>query len=184
MNSEITHLLSPTPRGARLARRLTADRFTDWGCHLHTVEIAEQVAAELANNAATHGRVTGRGFRLRLKLSDYDGTSGVSTLRIEVTDTRAEVPVPTSAERPFPHSESGRGLFLVEALADRWGVQRGPVPCKTVWAEIDCLTPASRVPRPGGPSSGLARRQESKNPGKEPFQATPAPRSESHHPRE
>ncbi|NEE61919.1 ATP-binding protein, partial [Streptomyces sp. SID8455] len=41
--------------------------------------------------------------------------------------------------------ESGRGLFLVECLASRWGWEpRNPVG-KTVWAEV-----AAPV-RPGGP---------------------------------
>lgn len=31
----------------------------------------------------------------------------------------------------------GRGLVIVAALAGRWGVVEGPVPRKTVWAEID-----------------------------------------------
>ncbi len=56
------------------------------------------------------------------------------TLRIEVTDTRSdELPrqQPASAE-----DESGRGLCLVDALADRWGVSEERFPRKTVWAEL------------------------------------------------
>ncbi|WP_051839690.1 ATP-binding protein [Streptomyces sp. NRRL WC-3719] len=34
-------------------------------------------------------------------------------------------------------AQSGYGLLLVGELADRWGVRQGPVPCKTVWAELD-----------------------------------------------
>ncbi|GAA4541960.1 ATP-binding protein [Streptomyces collinus] len=42
-------------------------------------------------------------------------------LRVEVSDTRAERrPVATTATDP--DSESGRGLLLVAALADDWGV--------------------------------------------------------------
>lgn len=56
-------------------------------------------------------------------------------LRIEVTDTRAErLPVVSTPDR---HAESGRGLLVVKALADRWGIGVGPVPRKTVWAELD-----------------------------------------------
>ncbi|TLS45930.1 ATP-binding protein [Streptomyces montanus] len=57
------------------------------------------------------------------------------TLRIEVTDTRGDRPVPRP-QPPSPEAESGRGLVLVEALADRWGVTSGPAPRKTVWAEL------------------------------------------------
>ncbi|MFE7759981.1 ATP-binding protein [Streptomyces sp. NPDC057438] len=116
--------LSPTPRGARLARILATERLHAWGLPLHP---ADHLVAELAANAATHGRVRGRDFDLTMYVI------GV-TLRIEVTDTRPErLPHP---EPPSPEAESGRGLLLVEALADRWGVTEGRPPRKTVWAEV------------------------------------------------
>ncbi|OSP42953.1 hypothetical protein B7767_12760 [Streptomyces sp. 13-12-16] len=124
-------LLSPTPRGARLARLLATDWMRGRNLPHPTTEAAEHLVAELAANAATHGRLTGRDFRLALL------TDG-ATLRIEVTDTRGD-DLP-SRRAPAPDAESGRGLLLVEALADRWGVDLGPVPCKTVWAELDLPT--------------------------------------------
>jgi anti-sigma regulatory factor (Ser/Thr protein kinase) len=91
---------------------------------------AEHVVAELAANAATHGRVPGRDFRLTLYVVG-------GTLRIEVTDTCGDrLPRP---EHPAADAESGRGLLLVEALADRWGVAREPRPRKTIWAELDLV---------------------------------------------
>ncbi|MER5634075.1 ATP-binding protein [Streptomyces nitrosporeus] len=125
---EFTVLLSPTPRGARLARLLATAHLADWG---FTSEAAAQVVAELANNAATHGRVRGRDFRLDLTVRDD------KLLRVEVSDTRSEL-LPTPAPLS-PEGDSGRGLLLVAALADRWGVYQGPVPRKTVWAEIDLV---------------------------------------------
>ncbi len=121
-------LLSPTPRSARLARLLATDWTRDRDLPHRTTEAAEHLVAELAANAATHGRLTGRDFRLALL------TDG-ATLRIEVTDTRGDA-LP-HRRVPAPDEESGRGLLLVEALADRWGVALGPVPRKTVWAELD-----------------------------------------------
>jgi anti-sigma regulatory factor (Ser/Thr protein kinase) len=129
--NELTHtirnfsaLLSPTPRGARLARLLTAEQLRTWGLPL---EKATHIVAELAANAATHGRVPGRDFRLTLYVV-------ADTLRIEVTDTRPDrLPHLTQAD---PGAESGRGLLLVDALAERWGVAAGPYPRKTVWAEV------------------------------------------------
>lgn len=83
----------------------------------------------MAANAVLHGRVQGRDFRLTLTLHD-------AGLRIEVTDTRCER-FPTGGLRPpADDAESGRGMLLVEALADRWGVRTGPFPLKTVWAEV------------------------------------------------
>ncbi|MFH8659687.1 ATP-binding protein [Streptomyces afghaniensis] len=116
--------LSPTPRGARLARLLATEQLRSWGL---PPDPAEQIVAELAINAATHGRIPGRDFRLLLYVV-------ADTLRIEVTDTRGDrLPTP---QLPPPDAESGRGLLLVDALADRWGVTPGLPPRKTVWAEL------------------------------------------------
>ncbi len=120
-------LLSATRRGARLARLLSREQLRSWG---RPFETAEQVVAELANNAVQHGHVPGRSFRLTLTVSATD------TLRIEVTDVRADRTPPAQPRPPAPDAEGGRGLLLVAALADRWGTDLGPVPCKTVWAEL------------------------------------------------
>lgn len=53
--------------------------------------------------------------------------------RIEVTDPDPRaLPVLLSAT---VSEESGRGLALVDALAECWGVVQGP-DCKTVWCEL------------------------------------------------
>ncbi|MFJ8589197.1 ATP-binding protein [Streptomyces sp. NPDC093595] len=120
--------LSATPRGARLARLLATEQLRSWGLPL---DLARLVVAELAANAVAHGRVPGRDFRLALTVA------APGTLRIEVTDTRRErLPVRTAEPADAP-AESGYGLLLVEVFADRWGVELGPVPRKTVWAELD-----------------------------------------------
>ncbi|GHK00426.1 ATP-binding protein [Streptomyces sp. NPDC003753] len=122
-------LLSSTPRGARLARLLATEQLRTWGLPL---EAPGHVVAELAANAVTHGRVPGRDFRLMLYVVG-------DTLRIEVTDTRCErLP---QLRQPAAGSESGRGLVLVDALADRWGVREDRFPRKTVWAELRCSEP-------------------------------------------
>ncbi|CAM5236410.1 ATP-binding protein [Streptomyces coeruleorubidus] len=138
---------SPTPRGARLARRLVADRLGAWG-HPYTSTANETltlITAELAANAVRHGHVPGRDFEVRLIATS-------ETLRVEVSDTRTErVPLLPSQE-PSGDAESGRGLMLVAALADRWGVApRVTAPGKTVWAETGCpltgRSPALGMPR-------------------------------------
>ncbi|MGY3338049.1 anti-sigma regulatory factor (Ser/Thr protein kinase) [Streptomyces filamentosus] len=131
--------LSPTPRGARLARLLAVQQLSDWGIAGPAAEAAELVVAELANNAAVHGRVPGRDFELRM---ECDGDH----LRVELSDARAE-------RRPLPvpsPDEGGYGLLLVAALATTWGVKARTVG-KTVWATVP-LTGAGRaepVPWPG-----------------------------------
>ncbi|MFD7813744.1 ATP-binding protein [Streptomyces sp. NPDC059785] len=130
-------LLSATPRGARLARLLAADQLRSWGL---PCEGASHVVAELAANAATHGRLPGRSFRLTLRVVGR-------TLRIEITDARGDRK--PAAGEPGPDAESGRGLLLVEALADRWGVADGPCPRKIVWAELALSSPEPAPTRSG-----------------------------------
>ncbi|MGW2699109.1 ATP-binding protein [Streptomyces sp. NPDC001340] len=130
----LTQRLSPTPRGARLARHLALAQLDAWGIP-HGTDTADAVAvivAELAANAVTHGRVPGRDFELRLSLL-------VGSVRIEVTDTRAEQrPLgPKDVREPAPLADAGRGLVLVDALADRWEVVDREPPGKTVRAEVD-----------------------------------------------
>lgn len=123
--------LSPTPRGARLARLLATEQLRSWGLPWNR---ASQVVAELAANAITHGRVPGRDFRLTLYVV-------ADTLRIEVADARGDhLPEP---RHPAAEGESGRGLLLVAAFADRWGVAPGPHPRKTVWAELTVARPVT-----------------------------------------
>ncbi len=118
--------LSATRRGARLARLLTERQLDDWGLPF---EGAAHIVAELASNAVVHGRVRGRDFRLRLKLY-ADGT-----LRIEVTDARGDR-IPQAPDPVAEDAESGRGLRIVAAYADRWGVDEAPAHGKTVWSEL------------------------------------------------
>ncbi|MFE9821779.1 ATP-binding protein [Streptomyces sp. NPDC005791] len=132
-----TMRFSSTPRGARLARRMAEHLLDAWGLPYDSEphDTLTLVVAELSANAVQHGRVAGRDFRLRLTLS---AAGGRSTVRVEVTDTRAErLPEPAPAQDPeHPLTETGRGLLLVARLADDWGWHPRPDgPGKTVWAE-------------------------------------------------
>ena len=137
---EFTMQFTSTPRGARLARRLVSHRLNDWG-HPYTTPVNETltlITAELTANAVRHGHVPGRDFHVQLTLAE-------DTFRIEVTDTRGEKQPPSTPTALDSASESGRGLHLIAALADGWGVAPRPTaPGKTVWAEL-------RVPTGGHP---------------------------------
>ncbi|MFE3765285.1 ATP-binding protein [Streptomyces sp. NPDC059104] len=74
----------------------------------------------VAPSKLTHGRVPGRDFRL--ELSVIDG----GRVRVEVHDSRGDE----------PPGEPRYGLAIVDALSDRWGSSQGPVPRKSVWAEL------------------------------------------------
>ncbi|GHE94429.1 ATP-binding protein [Streptomyces griseoluteus] len=137
--------LSSTRRGARLARLLAYEQLRAWEVSPSVTECAEQIVAELAANAALHGRVRGRDFRLTLVLNHL--AAGI--LRIAVTDARGDrLPTAVTDFATAPDSESGRGLLLVAALADRWGAEPYPPGGKTVWAELDTL--ATQEHRPAG----------------------------------
>ncbi|MGW3956910.1 ATP-binding protein [Streptomyces sp. NPDC004752] len=169
---EFTMRFTSTPRGARLARRLVSHRLNDWG-HPYTTPVNESltlITAELSANAVRHGHVPGRDFHVQLTLAE-------GTFRIEVTDTRAEKQPSPTPPTSDSLSESGRGLHLVAALADNWGVTPRPAaPGKTVWAELRVPTggrshahPAA--PRPADSASADAR---TPRPGVDPREAASA----------
>ncbi|MFI5689638.1 ATP-binding protein [Streptomyces sp. NPDC051636] len=140
--AELTQRLSATPRGARLARRLTAHQLASWG-YPHDGEVndtAQHVVAELAANAVTHGRVPGRDFELRLLLLPEE------TLRIEVSDARGDrrLRFATAGDEV---DEGGRGLILVSLLSRTWGVRERAVG-KTVWAELPLRSTGRGTRRP------------------------------------
>jgi serine/threonine-protein kinase RsbW len=86
---------------------------------------AQLILSELLTNAARHARVSpGREIETR-----YLRAGG--GLRIEVHDASAERP-----RRCAPGADEcgGRGLVIVEALADRWGVSDRDGAGKVVWA--------------------------------------------------
>lgn len=99
---------------------------------------ADEVAllvGELATNALIHGSLRGRLFRVHLTL-----TGGA--IRIEVSDPRGErLPGLREAD---PDECYGRGLVLVDAVADRWGVEPRTVG-KTVFAERALQTGPHRL---------------------------------------
>ncbi|MFF3621347.1 ATP-binding protein [Streptomyces sp. NPDC002467] len=81
--------------------------------------------SELATNALLHGVPSGRGYRLRMRR--FEGA-----VRVEVHDSGGGRP---RIEDRDTGAEGGRGLLLVAAVADRWGVGVR-VPGKVVWCEF------------------------------------------------
>ncbi|SCE17492.1 Anti-sigma regulatory factor (Ser/Thr protein kinase) [Streptomyces sp. DvalAA-14] len=115
------------------ARGFAYEALVDWGCTSRADDVLLCVS-ELTTNALLHGVPPGRGFMLQLS-RDAGGV-----LRIEVHDSgdgRPRLPTQADGERgPDPDQmESGRGLFLVDALADKWDVGER-TPGKVVWCEF------------------------------------------------
>jgi anti-sigma regulatory factor (Ser/Thr protein kinase) len=64
-------------------------------------------------------------------------------VRLEVGDSSPERPV---VRNPVPGHPGGRGMRLVDALSDRWGVDTTEIG-KTVWAHISCENSARGIAR-------------------------------------
>ncbi|MFJ6937745.1 ATP-binding protein [Streptomyces sp. NPDC101132] len=104
-------------------RRALRELLRPWG-RADSADVAELLTTELVTNALVH---TDQGAEVTASLA-------ASRLRVEVRDhaTRHPLPLVPAAD----DGTHGRGLLLVEAMADAWGVStrgRG----KVVWFEID-----------------------------------------------
>lgn len=116
--------LPSRPESAWVARRLTQHVvLRQWGLGPQIAEHAVLLVSELVGNAVRH---TGaRVFALRLQRRR-------GWIRIEVRDPSRGLP----CLMPVHELDiSGRGLFLVDKLADRWGVDLAPRG-KTTWFEM------------------------------------------------
>ncbi|WP_330342244.1 ATP-binding protein [Streptomyces sp. NBC_00557] len=113
--------LQRDPTSVRRARRLVTARLSDWAVD-HVAETAELLVSELATNALRHTRGP---LRLNLRLRD-------SRLLCEVEDTESSSPARTVADTD---AEGGRGIELLDLLADAWGSTRTATG-KTMWFEL------------------------------------------------
>ncbi|RLL67122.1 ATP-binding protein [Streptomyces sp. Z26] len=113
-------------RSVPAARAFTRRALLDWGGTARADDVLLCVS-ELATNALLHGVPSGRGYRLHLWLNTDRG------LRIEVHDSGNGHP--RARTGPNEDGENGRGLLLVEALSDKWGVGTRR-PGKVVWCEF------------------------------------------------
>ncbi|MCX5091671.1 ATP-binding protein [Streptomyces sp. NBC_00365] len=114
----------PLPRdltSARRARRLVTAQLDDWGLRDLT-DTAELLVSELVTNALCHTRGP-----LRLNLQARD-----SRLRCEVEDTDPTGPVRRVVDAD---AEGGRGIDLLDLLAEAWGSTRTATG-KTMWFQL------------------------------------------------
>lgn len=107
------------------ARNFASAAVADWG-FFHRIDDVLLCVSELATNALLHGVPAGRGLLLRLRLREG------AVLRVEVHDSGGGVPQVADVA-----DEGGRGLLLVDAMADKWGVGERDQG-KVVWCEFVC----------------------------------------------
>ncbi|MCU1489367.1 MAG: ATPase [Acidimicrobiaceae bacterium] len=120
----VTRSFSHSSASIREARRFATGVLAQLPTELS--ETASLLVSELATNALLYGP---GGFEIAVEYRPE-----VGSVRIGVSDPgEGELRV----ERPEVTEEHGRGLQLLDALSDRWGVDRVPgVPGKTVWFEL------------------------------------------------
>lgn len=128
--------VGPDPAEVGRARRWARSRLAGSG-----IEDDEPVAetlilliSELVTNAVVH---TGCPAVLRMLFGL--GVAEAGTVRVEVADTSACPPRPRHAEGD---DTNGRGLELVDGLADRWGWQPEGAG-KRIWCEVDRSAPGA-----------------------------------------
>lgn len=110
-------------QSVRKAREFATRALDGWGLTSRTEDIRLCVS-ELATNAVLHGTARGHGFLVRLDIDD-------NCVRLEVHDSRRQQPV---VREPTATDISGRGLTLVAALSDEWGVRDRTPLGKIIWS--------------------------------------------------
>lgn len=130
--------LAPHLASIGRGRRWVAAEAVRHGITDTRVRIIQLLSSELVANAILHGPPGGE-VQVRVEWS-------ADCFRVEVDDTSASSPrlVPITRD-----GRGGRGLALVERLADRWGHERREPRGNTVWFEV-------RVGRHAGPPPGTS----------------------------
>ena len=118
-HAEIT--LAPRPNSPRLAREFISGMCLSWDAP-DFLEPGNLVVSELVTNAVTHAETD---VRVDVSLSD-------DALTVSVHDDAPGEPV---IQQPSRNNLGGRGLAMVAAFAESWGVRRER-PGKTVWCRL------------------------------------------------
>ncbi|MCX5398391.1 SpoIIE family protein phosphatase [Streptomyces sp. NBC_00102] len=113
------------PERISVARQLLRELLHDWA-DAEQVDSAVLMLSEMTTNVLVH--TDGNA----LMVAEVTGEQGERRLRVEVADGSDELP---HKRRPGEMASSGRGLVLMEMLADNWGVDpRGEG--KSIWFEL------------------------------------------------
>jgi anti-sigma regulatory factor (Ser/Thr protein kinase) len=128
--------LDSTAQTAGRARRFVTATLARWQIVAAAMETIVLLTSEVVTNAVRHGRGA-----VSVVVEQHK-----RTVRVSVQDQHRDLP------RLLPiddDSERGRGLWLVEALAKRWGTKRLP-DGKHVWFDVEIQNGARR----GGAHAG------------------------------
>ena len=118
--SEIpTLIVAPQIPNIGVARRFVASTIGDHPCRPEL----EVLTSEVVANAVTHART-----EVTVQVQATNGRA-----RVEVHDGSADMP---ELQVPGASLRTGRGLAIVDALADDWGCRRIDGDGKVVWFEL------------------------------------------------
>lgn len=123
--NEMRQALKPELDAPAQARRSVASALDAWGLGPISDD-ALLLTSELVTNAVIHA-----GTPIVLVVQHIQ-----RRVRIEVNDDAPSLPERRYAGGGPPRGD-GRGVWLLDQLADRWGVQRRPNDSKFVWFELD-----------------------------------------------
>ena len=125
--------LAPDPDQVAPARRWTVAQASAGGLtDAAAAAVLELLSSEVITNAVRHGRG-------EVVVSVVRGDT---TVRVAVTDAGDGVPAP---RLPADDEVTGRGMMLVAALSEDWGVEHHPSGGTCVWFTVPRAT-ASVVP--------------------------------------
>lgn len=139
--------VGPDPAEVGRARRWARSRLAGSGIgdDEPLAETLVLLISELVTNAVVH---TGCPAVLRMLFGP--GAAQAGTVRVEVADNCARPPRPRLAAGD---DTGGRGLELVDGLADRWGWKHEGAG-KSIWCEVDrCAEPHPPLPSPAAPTA-------------------------------
>lgn len=122
------------PAGVGEARHRMRDQLRVRGVSETVIDDAVLVLSELLSNAYRHGRPLGRGMAGDGDVRAAWHVDKTGRLTVEVTDGGGPTrPVPAT---PSVTARGGRGLNIITALADAWGVRDDVHGEVTVWVVV------------------------------------------------
>jgi anti-sigma regulatory factor (Ser/Thr protein kinase) len=110
------------PDSTPAARAFLSRLLDGWGLPDEVIDDASLLATELMSNAVRHGTGT---VTLRVEVEE-------GVVQVRVHDEAEELPVLRETD---PTSLGGRGLFIVQCVADQWGSDPDDSG-KTVWFRL------------------------------------------------
>ncbi|WP_435843605.1 ATP-binding protein [Streptomyces fradiae] len=152
------------PAGVGEARQRMREQLRRSGVGESVVDDAVLILSELLSNSCRHGRPLDAAEVGEGAVRAAWRIDGRGALTVEVTDGGGPTrPVPS---KPSVTARGGRGLTIIDALAQEWGVRDGSSGEVTVWVLVAGAPPRTGTgttgprlagPREGRPASALPR---------------------------